>query len=487
MKLQNFLNNLFEPISSKGLAVFRTLFGFVMLWEVWRYFDKGWIERYWVEPVFNFKYEFFEWVEPLSADGMTLLFYVMGILALFVAIGFLYRVSITLLFLIFTYTFLLEQARYLNHFYLVILINFLLILLPAQRALSVDAWLFPGIRSEWVPRWSVLILQFQIGIVYFFGGIAKLNRDWLSGSPMDSWLPARSDFPIIGQYFDIPDVILFVSYSALFLDLLAFPLLMWRKSRPWMMIALVAFHLMNDRLFTIGIFPWFMIGALVIYLPSSWPQDFYRYLSTRLLSQKLLLIAAGLTGAYIGTWFHEGLSILPFLVAFGITVIIIWDILKLSRKNDQRFPYQGQHQLKPWIIVGLSFWILFQTLLPLRHIVIPGNPSWTEEGHRFAWHMKLRSKSCEETFYIRNESTGEMVGINGMPFLESWQQSKVTSRPQLVIQYAQYLSDLHNNAPVYSDIKCSLNGNPPRTLIKPNVDLTNVTFRDWQANDWIER
>lgn len=487
MKLHHILNNLFKSVSSESLAVFRAIFGFVMLWEVWRYFDHGWIARYWVEPAFNFKYEFFSWVEPLSAGGMSLLFYVMGVLALFVAIGFLYRVSITLLFLIFTYTFLLEQARYLNHFYLVILINFLMIFLPANRNFSVDAWLFPNTRSEWIPRWPVLILQIQIGIVYFFGGIAKLNRDWLSGSPMDSWLPARSDFPFIGSYFNIPEIILFVSYSGLLLDLLALPLLMWRKTRPWMAVALIIFHLMNDRLFTIGIFPWFMIAALVIYLPPSWPGDLYRYLTKRSLNQFMLFVAAGLTGAFFGAWFHEGISILPFLVAFGVTIIIIWDFLMHSRVKEKRNLYLWQHQMNAWVVGGLSLWFLIQTLLPLRHIVIPGNPSWTEEGHRFAWHMKLRSKSCSETFYIRNESTGEKIEINGMPFLESWQRSKVSARPQLVLQYAGYLSDLHNDAPVYADIVCSLNGGPNRQLISPDVDLTKVTFQDWKKNDWILR
>lgn len=487
MNINRMLNNLFKPVSSAGLAVFRAIFGFVMLWEVWRYFDHGWIERYWVEPAFNFKYEYFGWIEPLSGDGMTLLFYVMGVLSLFVAIGLLYRISITLLFLIFTYTFLLEQARYLNHFYLVILINFLMIFLPANRALSLDAFLFQNIRSEWVPKWSVLILQIQIGLVYFFGGIAKLNRDWLSGSPMDSWLPARSDFPIIGTYFNLSEIVLFVSYSGLFLDLLAFPLLMRRKTRPWIAVALVAFHLMNDRLFTIGIFPWFMIAALVIYLPASWPGDLHRYLTKRSLNQLLLFVASGLTGAFIGTWFHEEVSILPFLVAFGITIIIIWDFLILSKNKEQRFPYQGQHQINAWVVGGLSLWILFQTLVPLRHVVIPGNPSWTEEGHRFAWHMKLRSKSCSESFYIMNESTGERVEVNGMPFLESWQRRKVSSRPQLVAQYAGYLSELHNRAPVYADIECSLNGGASRQLISQDVDLTNVTFHDWKKNDWILR
>ena len=40
-----------------------------------------------------------------------------------------------------------------------------------------------------------------------------------------------------------------------------------------------------------------------------------------------------------------------------------------------------------------SVFLLVQLTLPLRHYIYQGNVSWTEQGHRFAWHMKLRSKN----------------------------------------------------------------------------------------------
>lgn len=487
MNVENRTESLFKPVHIGSLVAFRVLFGLVMLWEVYRYFDRGWITRYWVDPAFNFKYEWFEWVVPLSADGMVLLFYLLGLLSVFITIGLFYRVSAGLFFLLFTYTFLLEQARYLNHFYLVMLISFIMTLLPAHRAFSVDAYLFPKHRSNVVPYWTVLTLQLQIGLVYFFGGIAKLNMDWLTGSPMDSWLPRRSDFPVIGEYFEISEVTLFVSYSGLLLDLLALPLLIIRKTRPWMALALVFFHLMNDRLFTIGIFPWFMIAALTIYLPPSWPKDLTRYLSGRPFNTKLFLVAVGLMGAYIGAWFHESISTLPFLVSFMITIILIWDF----HENPNGYRNQTSSAVKiPFsraVVAGLSIWFLLQIFIPMRHVVIPGNPSWTEEGHRFAWHMKLRSKSCNEQFYVEHRETGDKLVVGGMPFLENWQRRKVSARPQLVKQYAMYLSRLNDDQPVYADIECSLNGGPYRQLIDPNVDLTKVTFHDWKKNDWILR
>jgi vitamin K-dependent gamma-carboxylase len=325
-------------------------------------------------------------------------------------------------------------------------------------------------------------------LAYFFGGVAKLNADWLSGSPLDAWLPRRSDFPGIGSWFEMPEVALFVSYSGLLLDLLALPLLLIRKTRPWMALALVFFHFTNDRLFTIGIFPWFMIAALTIYLSPSWPSDLVKYLSRKSLNQKLFLFAMGLAGAYAGAWFHEGFSVVPFAIAFLITIVLIWDFHMNPAANirsnsaGQSYPYCHA------VVAGLAVWMLVQLIVPMRHVFIPGNPSWTEEGHRFAWHMKLRSKSCNEQFYIEREDTGERVAVQGMPFLENWQRRKVSARPQLVIQYAQYLSDIHGGGlAVYADIECSLNGAPHRQLINPDVDLTMVQFRDWKKNNWILR
>ena len=479
------MKKLFYPVHAGSLVAFRILFGLVMLWEVYRYFDRGWIERYWVKPVFNFKYEWLEWVHPLSADGMTLVFYLLGILSVTITVGLFYRASVILFFLIFTYTFLLDQARYLNHFYLIILVSFLLAVVPAHRGYSVDAWLFPKLRKAVVPYWSVCLMQFQIGIVYFFGGVAKLNADWLSGSPMDAWLPRRSDFPLVGEYFEFPEFVFFISYSGLLLDLLALPLLLYRKTRPYMAVALVLFHFTNDRLFTIGIFPWFMIAALTIFLPPSWPRDLMNYLLRKSMNQKLFLTAVGFSVAFMGLWFHEGYSILPFLIAFMITIVLVWDFHKNPAVTEKLF--NGNTVKKPgvFLVTGLSLWVMFQLLIPMRHVVIPGNPSWTEEGHRFAWHMKLRSKSCNEQFYVEHRESGERIAVQGMPFLENWQRRKVSGRPQMVIQYASFLSEINHGQPVYADIECSLNGAPYRQLIDPDVDLTRVKFRDWKKNDWI--
>jgi len=70
-----------------------------------------------------------------------------------VAFGLLYRISAVILFVTFTYTFLADAGQFQNHFYLMSLISFLLILIPAHRSFSVDSVLVPDKASGFIPNW----------------------------------------------------------------------------------------------------------------------------------------------------------------------------------------------------------------------------------------------------------------------------------------------------------------------------------------------
>ena len=110
---------LFEPVDIASLVFFRIAFGSIMLWETWRYYDHGWIGRYFTGKEFYFTYWPFDFVQPWPGDGMFIHFGLMAVFAACIVLGLFYRVSATAFFLMFTYVFLLEQARYLNHYYLV--------------------------------------------------------------------------------------------------------------------------------------------------------------------------------------------------------------------------------------------------------------------------------------------------------------------------------------------------------------------------------
>jgi hypothetical protein len=429
---------LFEPVDISFLVFFRILFGGIMLWEVYRYFTNGWITRYYIEPAVNFTYYGFSWVKPWPGQGMYIHYFVMGAAAAGVMLGFLYRLAAPIFFLTFTYTFLLDQTRYLNHFYLVCLISFLMCFLLAERAVSVDALLRRKIRSDVVPAWTLWLLRAQIGIPFFYGGIAKLNRDWIyGGEPMRIWLRPLTAMPGVGHIFAHDWVVYSFVIGGLLLDLFVVPLLLWRRTRIFAFAAAVVFNLINSVLFEIGIFPWLMLGALFVFFPPDLLRRFAR-----------AFMSPG----------EEFVDAPPS----PISVRSNYPALTTSQKR---------------VVVLLAAYLAVQIILPLRHYLYPGNVSWTEEGHNFAWHMKLRTKTGEAVFTITHPQSGQTWTIKPDAHLKSHQLMKVITKPDLILHYAHYLAEQkrregYDNVEVRARVMVSLNGREPQLLIDPNVDLT---------------
>ncbi|NNC69567.1 MAG: HTTM domain-containing protein [Flavobacteriaceae bacterium] len=436
------LQRLFHEVDIASIVLFRICFGVIMLVEVFRYFDKGWIARYWIDAQYNFPYWPFHFLKPLDGDGMYYLFIFMGILSVFIIIGFLYRISTILFFFSFTYMFLLEQTRYLNHFYLIVLLSLVLCFIPAHRSLSVDAKLFKGLRSEKIPLWCLWLLRLMIAIPFFYGGLAKINTDWLSGQPLGIWLDGDTDFPIIGPYFTELWMIMLISYGGLLLDLLIAPFLLFKRTRIWAFLAGMLFHLMNARLFIIGIFPWFMICATTLFFKPSWP----RTLVNRLAGKDI--------------WPAEEHESAP-------------EVLTSRQKR---------------LIWVLAIWALVMLLSPLRHYLIPGNANWTEEGHKFSWHMKLRTKKAKGKFYVKAKDGSFVDTIRTTKLMPRWQRRKLLARPQIAWLFVQQLKEEYkaegHDVEIYARIRASLNGREYQLLIDPEVDLAAEPYPVWKA-DWI--
>ncbi len=437
-----FLSRLFAPVDISSLVFFRIAFGAILFWEVLRYFAYERIGRFYIDPAFHFTFYGFDWVRPWPGHGMYAHFYALGVLAICILLGLCYRLSAALFFLGFAYVFLLEQARYLNHFYLITLVSFLMIFVPAHRALSIDALLWPGLRSRTAPAWALWLLRMQIGIPYFYGGLAKLNGDWLRANPMSDWLAARTDFPLIGALFTRDWMAYLFSYSSLLLDLLVVPLLLWRRTRAPALAAAILFHLMNARLFAIGVFPWFMIAGTLLFLPAAWPRRLFRRRSPAGNDQPTCEIAAA----------------------------------PLSR---------GQR-----VTAGLlAIYVFLQLTVPLRHFLYPGNVSWTEQGHLFSWHMMLRQKSAGARFFAEDPASQKRWEIDPWQYLRNWQYTEMAVRPDMILQFCHHLArELRKQG--YAQIKtyvvvtASLNGREPQLLVDPEVDLA-AQPRTWRPAAWI--
>ena len=428
---------LFKPVDISFLVFFRIIFGGITLWEVYRYFTHGWISRYYIEPAVTFTYYGFSWVKPWPGRGMYIHFFVLGVAAVCVMLGLFYRLAAPVVFLAFTYVFLLDQTRYLNHFYLVCLISFLMCFLPAERAFSIDALVRRKIRSDVVPAWTLWLLRIQIGIPYFFGGIAKLNRDWiLGGEPMRIWLSPLTAMPHLGHIFKAGWLVYSFVIGGLLLDLLVVPLLLWRRTRPFAFVAAILFNLINAVIFEIGIFPWLMLGALLIYFPPDLLRRFARS-----------FMATG----------EEPLETEPSPIA---------------ESSSCPAPTASQK-----LVAGLlAAYLVVQLFLPLRHYLYPGDVSWTEEGHNFSWHMKLRTKGGEAIFTVTHPESGQTWTVKPDTYLESHQLTKMMTKPDLLLLFGHFLAaekrrEGFANVEVRARVMVSLNGRQPQLLIDPNVDL----------------
>ncbi len=267
--------------SAYPLGVFRFVFGTLMVFSTLRFVYLGWIEDHYLAPVFHFKYWGFEWVEPLSATGLYLLHGLMVLAALGVALAqrWLYRLSAIVLFLTFSYTELIDLTYYLNHYYYVSIVCFLLCIIPSPPPLFR--------KGHEVPRWAIDIFKLQITIVYVYAGLAKINYDWLVlALPLKIWLPAHDKMPLIGFIFTWKITPYLFAWGGMLYDSTIPFFLMWRKTRPWAYVLVIVFHVMVGLLFQIGVFPLVMIGGTLIffefekYIPASkttapwaWPQQ----------------------------------------------------------------------------------------------------------------------------------------------------------------------------------------------------------------------
>jgi len=436
------LSRLFRPVDIASLVFFRVAFGALMLWEVIHYFGAGWIDRYFVAPRFHFTFPGFSWVTPWPAPWMHVHFFVLGVLAVCIMLGLWYRIAAFLFLVGFTYVFLLDQARYLNHFYLVSLVSFLLCIVPAHRAGSLDVLRRPRLHSRAAPAWSLWLLRFQMGIVYLYGGVAKLNADWLGGEPVRTWIAEKTGFPLVGRYFTEEWMVHLVAWGGMLLDLLVVPLLLWRRTRAIALLAAFVFHIANSQLFRIGIFPWLAAAATLLYLPPDWPR--LRWLRR-----------AGPAPA----------------VESGVPM-----------------PAFGRRQR---VLVGvLGAWVLLQVLIPLRPYLHPGNPSWNEEGHYFAWHMKLHHKDCRGGFAATSRTSGERWEVPIREFLAPWQIRQMLARPDLILQFSHHVADHYRRSgrgevAVRAEIWCSLNAREPRLLVDPTVDLAGEERLCFRRYSWV--
>jgi hypothetical protein len=411
-----------RQVSATSGAVFRIGFGLVGVILVARFFAMGWIDSLLVDPAYHFPYPGFEWVRPWPAPWMHLHFVVIGLAAAGIAVGYRYRMSATVLVVALGYVELIDRSLYLNHYYWMVLTAAVMVFLPLHAVWSIDARV--GRAPVSYQAWVVWALRFQVGMVYFFAGLAKLNEDWLlRAEPLSTWLPARSELFLIGPLLTLPVTAVAASWLGAFFDLTIVGWLSWRRTRPFAYGAIAVFHTVTWVLFpSIGLFPLLMTISALVFFEPDWP-----------------LLLPPVSKASVG----------------GSTP-------------------QGGRGLSPgWALAGATY-VLLMVALPLRHHLAPGDVKWNGEGYLGSWQVMLSEKSASADFIVTDPSTGDTWTVPPPQYLTERQQMVMATDPVMIRQAAALVaSEVGGGVRVAADVRVSFNGRPNQQFTDPEVVISD--------------
>lgn len=434
-----------DRVDGAGLGLFRLLWGIAMCLEVnWLHNQLHDMHR---PDVVHFHYQGFSWIRHFPEPWMMEIECgVMLFCAVLMSAGLWFRIATVVFGFAYAHFFFSQAITYNNHLYLIILVAFLLAFTRADERFSLAARLrakrgrLPGL----VPKWNYQIFRLQVIILYFYGAVAKIDRDWLvEMEPVRFWLN-HSPYPpellsrLIKQDWFVP----VTAWGGLLIDLFCPFMLLFRKTRLVAILILVAFHGINSQIFNIGYFP--LLGILLILpflRPSLWRKE---------PSPETVANRGG---------------------------------------NATKVPILPR-SVPGWV---LGAYFIFQVLFPLRwHLWRPANPLWTEKGQRFAWRMMLREKVSDFRLCFDDPEVETWVanrpGI--LPILTPRDQMRVGQNPYFIWQYVQEVRRSlealgKSDTPIHVFATCSLNGRPYYPIIDPNVDLAKAECPMLTIPPWI--
>lgn len=429
-----------QPIDNSPLVLFRILFGFLLFAEGLGAIVTGWVNRTFVQPEFTFNFIGLDFLQVFVGPQMYVLYGLLVISGLMVMLGAYYRVAMFTYALLWTISYLAQKTSYNNHYYLLVLLCWVMVFMPAHRYASYDVKRKPDLLTLSCPRWTILFFIIQLWIVYTYASIAKMYPDWLNAEPIKIWFAGKRHYFLIGEWLQSEWVQYNIAYGGIIFDMLIIPLLLWRKTRVLAACLSVFFHLSNSAIFQIGVFPYLMLATLILFFPPE-------VIRQRFFKQKP-----------------------PF---------------------QNTTPPITTTTLRQKITLGmLGLYFIIQIALPLRHHRYEGNVLWTEEGHRMAWRMMLRSKAGTIYYTVKIPNENKQWIVHPKNHLTRKQTAKLPTRPDAIWQFAQFLKkkyqkEGYEHVEVYATVRALLNQRPLQKYIDDTVDLANTPWQRFQHDEWI--
>ena len=424
----------FQQIDNTGISIFRILFGLLLMLEGFGAILTGWVRNVLVTPEFTFSFIPFPFLQPLPGYGMYFYFVALGILGCAIMLGYKYRMAMIGYATLWAGVYFMQKTSYNNHYYLMLLLCWMMVFIPANKRFSLDAKRNPEIRTNHIDRWVYILIIAQIGIVYTYAAVAKIYPDWLDLTVPNGILASLRRNPHIGWLFAHELNAYAVAYIGIFYDLLIVPALLWKPTRRVAFGISVFFHLFNSIVLQVGVFPYMALSFSVFFFPPEVLHRVFRIKNQVVYTAKELLVP----------------------------------------KNYKT------------ILTVCSIYLIIQVGLPVRHWFIQDDVLWTDEGHKLSWRMMLRSRQGSLNIYVENKETGERERYNYTEVLTHKQARVMEANADLIWQMTQRIKDEKGpDYAIYVDSKVSINGGRFHTFIDPEQDMAEAKWNYWGHNDWI--
>ncbi len=420
-------------VDNSSLILFRVCYGFLIASESFGAILTGWVYKVLVEPSFTFSFIDMEWLQPLPGNGMYIYFILMGTCGLLVMVGLFYRYASFLFFILWSGVYLMQKTSYNNHYYLLMLIAGVMVLMPANKSRSLDVKYGFTKPSDSCPNACIWFFIIHVAIIYASASLNKIHMDWLMAKPIGIWFNYKSNYLLVGSLLTQRWFQYAIAWGGVLYDGLIIFLLLYKPTRKLGFWLSILFNLFNSAIFQIGIFPYMMIAFTMFFFP---PETIRKI------------------------FFKKKIHVRPIVKPPNYTLF--------------------------WLFAS---YFVVQLWLPIRHHLYKGDVHWTEEGHRMAWQMMLRTKTGTAIFEVVDKNSGESEKIKLNEFLTFEQERVLVTEPDLIWQFAQYLKKHYakrgHDISVFVDGFVSLNGHTKRRLVDPEVDIASVSWERWKHADWI--
>jgi vitamin K-dependent gamma-carboxylase len=427
-----------DNVSGKRLSLFRILFGISMCYEIVDYFKIKLIEVGILQPSILFHFSPFGAIGPLPSAIFKIILGLMLIAAILITVGYRTKPAAAFFSVAYLYIIFLEKAYYNNHLYLFALIAFLFSIIDSEEHYSLTKKI-NMLPARWIPRWHLALLQWQIVMVYFYGGVAKLSADWIVRlEPINTTRNTISN-EVWYSFIKSDGGLKFFMYGGLVLDLI-FSLLLFHKKLKWIAIpAIIVFNFMNSKIFNdIGVFPYVMLCAMVLFITTD--------------------------------------DIRKILPSVGVTDTSNWQAFSKTSK---------------WLQYLMAGYIIFHSVMPFRGHIFSKNMDWTGIHQSFSWRMKsMHREFVEMKWVVVNGQTKESIPITHEQLINNLQVEVVGRNAEAVLQFARFLKAeavKRNIASprVYAKIIVKFNGRPAQPFVKPDIDLSSDSYHIGNTEKWL--